>query len=384
MSLFSRRALLVGGGLSLAFASRARAREPSARKALVVVFLRGGVDGLAMVAPVGDPQYAGLRPTLREEQAVVLDGFFALHPAMASLAPLYEQKRLAVVHAVGQLKASRSHFDAQDFLESGLAGQKGSDGWLNRALSLLPASESAFRGVAVQNGVPYSMVGAQPVVAFPSLRDFKVGGGAAAGFEQLYAAAVDEALRVRGAEAFTGLQAVKGLASAEPRNGAQYPKSGLGKRLQDVARLIHGDVGLQLAATEDGGFDTHLGQKQALNGKLRALAEALAAFAVDLGDRLDDVAVVTVTEFGRTARENGTRGTDHGTASALLAFGGGIVGGRVVSDWPGLSASALHEGRDLRVTLDVRTVLAELLSTHLQILSERSLPGVVASRTLFG
>jgi uncharacterized protein (DUF1501 family) len=354
------------------------------RRSLVVIFLRGGVDGLAMVAPTGDPRHAELRPTLKDDAPLTLDSSFSLHPSMSALMPLYEAKRLAVVHAVGQLKPSRSHFDAQDFLESGLAGQKGADGWLNRALGALPHSESAFRAVAVQNGVPYSMQGAQPVVAFPALKDFRVGGGAAASFEQLYGAAVDEALRVRATEAFSGMQAVRGLERAEPKNGARYPTSQLGKRLLDIARLIHADVGLQLAATEAGGFDTHLGQKQALGPKLKDLAESLAAFALDLGDRLGEVCVTTMTEFGRTARENGTRGTDHGTASAMLAFGGGIAGGKVVTDWPGLSPSQLLEGRDLRVTTDIRSVLAELLSKHLEVVSDRALPGVTASRALFG
>lgn len=380
----NRRELLIGGGVLL-FAPRVRAAE-ARQRSLVVIFLRGGVDGLAMVPPTGDPAYADLRPNLRDEQPLVLDPTFGLHPSMSALLPLYRQKGLAVLHAAGQLTPSRSHFDAQDFLESGLAGQKGADGWMNRALGLLPASDSAFHAVAVQNGVPYALQGPRPVVAFPSLKDFRIAGaGAAASFEQLYASAIDEALRVRGAEAFTGMQAVKGLAANEPENGAAYPKSPLGRRLQDLARLIRAGVGLQLAATEAGGFDTHLGQKNALAPRLKDLAESLAAFATDLGpERLNDVCAVTVTEFGRTARENGSRGTDHGTASAMLALGGGIGGGRVIADWPGLAPAQLHEGRDLRVTLDVRCVLAELLTAHLAVGSEPALPGVKASRALFG
>ncbi len=375
----SRRELLIGG-TALFFAGRAHAQ--SKPRTLVVVFLRGGVDGLAMVPPT-DRGYEALRPTLRED-ALKLDGSFGLHASMAPLLPLYESKRLAVLHAVGQQQPSRSHFDAQDFLESGLAGAKASDGWLNRALAELPAGGSAFRGVAVQNGVPFAMQGQEPIVAFPALKDFRVGQSVAPSFEQLYAAAVDEALRVRGAEAFGSLELVKGLRKAEPRNGAAYPKSPLGRRLQDVARMIHADVGLRIAATESGGFDTHLGQKQALAPRLEELAEGLAAFAADLGPRLDDVCVLTVTEFGRTAQENGTRGTDHGTASAMLALGGGVKGGRVVADWPGLERAQLHEGRDLRVTLDVRAVLAEALTQHLEVPSERALPGVKPARVLFG
>ncbi len=376
----SRRQLLAAG-LSLFFARGAAAQRASRNRSLVVLFLRGGVDGLAMVPPK-DREVEALRPTLRDEAPLELDASFGLHPSLSALQPLYAAKRLAVVHAVGQLEASRSHFDAQDFLESGLAGEKGADGWLNRAMQSLPGGP--FSAVAIQNGVPYALQGSQPIVALPSLRDFRVGGGQAASFEQLYASAVDEALKARGAEAFSGLDAAKGLAALEPKNGAVYPKTQLGRRLQDVARLVHGDVGLKIAATEAGGFDTHLGQKLALSNRLKELGEALAAFSTDLGERLNDVCLVTVTEFGRTARENGTRGTDHGTASAMFALGGAVRGGRVVTDWPGLAPSQLHEGRDLRVTLDVRAVLAEALGGHLQIATERAVPGVKPARALFG
>ncbi len=236
------------------------------------------------------------------------------------------------------------------------------------------------------------MQGAQSVIAFPALKDFRVGGGGAAkaGFEALYSEAVDEAMRTRGGEAFQGIQALadQHLADTAPRNGAGYPTSPLGKRLLDVARLIRSGVGLQVAATEAGGFDTHLGEgagKGQLSNRLKDLSEALAAFAVDLGDQLKDVCVVTMTEFGRTAKENGTRGTDHGTASAMLVLGGGVRGGRVASDWPGLSAQALHEGRDLRVTTDIRSVLGEVLSTHLSVAKiDRALPGARPSRLLYG
>ncbi|MBL8956339.1 MAG: DUF1501 domain-containing protein [Myxococcaceae bacterium] len=370
----NRRTLLLGG-TSLLFGA-----TPS-KKALVVVFLRGGVDGLAMVPP-REAELERLRPSLFDAAPLKLDGSFDLHPSMSALLPLLEQKRLGVLHAVGQLKPSRSHFDAQDFLESGRAGEKGADGWLNRVLPALP--KGAFTAVAVQNGVPYALQGAEAVVAFPALRDFRVAAGPAASFEQLYASAVDEALKVRGAEAFSGIEAAKGLAALEPKNGAAYPKGQLGRRLQDVVRLVHGDVGLKVAVTELGGFDTHLGQKLALGARLKEVAESLAAFATDLGERLSDVCVLTVTEFGRTARENGTRGTDHGTASAMFALGGAVKGGRVGGEWPGLKAAQLFEGRDLRVTLDVRSVLAEALTAHLEVSSESALPGVKPARVLFG
>lgn len=362
-----RRDFLKALGLSVPALSRALAQGGRSPKSLVTIFLRGGVDGLSMVQPSGDAALAGLRPSLLH-RGLPLDGFFTLHPAMQALAPLYAAKQLAVVHAVGQAQPSRSHFEAQDFIESGLAGAKRRDGFLNRALASIE-STAPFRAVALQNALPLSLAGDAPALAFPSLKEFRVFGGdaAAATFESLYEGAVDEAMRSSGHEAFDGLDAVKqrGLATLEPRVGASYPKSPLGRRLQDLARLLRADVGLRLGATEAGGFDTHLAQgadQGQLANKLQDLAQALAAFALDLGPKLDDVVVVTLTEFGRTARENGTRGTDHGTASALFVLGGGVQGGRVLSDWPGLSAGKLFEQRDLAVTCDLRSVLVECLS----------------------
>lgn len=334
------------------------------KKTLITIFLRGGVDGLSMVQPTGDKALASLRPGLIHG-GPSLDGFFSLHPAMKNLMPLFEKKQLAVLHAVGQANASRSHFEAQDFIESGLAGMKRPDGFLNRALEVVPG-DNAFRAVAVQNALPRSLAGDAPALAFPSLAQFRVGGGGGT-FESLYADAVDEALRTSGNEAFESLGTVKSknLAKQEPQNGAQYPKGALGKRLADLARLIHADVGLRVGVTEMTGFDTHLNQGSdsgQLANRLTELGDGLAAFATDLGSKLDDVVVVTMTEFGRTARENGTRGTDHGTASASFVLGGGVKGGRVVANWPGLSASKLFENRDLAVTTDLRSVLAEAIA----------------------
>lgn len=334
--------------------------QPSSKKTLVIVFLRGGVDGLSMVPPLGDPQYAPLRPSLKVK-GLPLDSMFGLHPSMAPLEPLFRAKQLAIVHATGLPNAPRSHFEAQDFLESGTPGRRAPDGWLNRAGRDLPASP--FSMVAVQNALPPSMAGDARALAFPALKDFRVAGGdvAAATFETLYDQAVDEALRSSGHEAFDSVAKVKhdGLAERAPQNGAVWPKSQLARRLQDISRLIHADVGLSIAATEMGGFDTHLAQDGQLSNKLQEVAEALSAFAVDLGPKLADVTLLTMTEFGRTAKENGTRGTDHGTASVSLVLGGGVAGGRVIADWPGLSQ--LFEGRDLRSTIDLRSVMSECL-----------------------
>ena len=362
-----RRDFLKALGLSVPALHAALAQSGRSPKTLVTIFLRGGVDGLSMVQPSGDGALTGLRPSLLH-RGLTLDGFFTLHPSMSALAPLYSARKLAIVHAVGQAQPSRSHFEAQDFIESGLAGAKRRDGFLNRALASI-VSTDPFRAVAVQNALPLSLAGDAPALAFPSLKEFRVFGGEAASatFESLYAGAVDEALRTSGDEAFDGLDAVKqkGLAVMEAANGASYPKSPLGRRLQDLARLVRADVGLRIGATEAGGFDTHLNQgadQGQLGTRLQDLAQSLAAFAIDLGPKLDDVVVVTLTEFGRTARENGTRGTDHGTASAMFVLGGGVQGGRVLADWPGLAPSKLFEQRDLAVTTDLRSVLVECLA----------------------
>ena len=361
--MIRRRDFLTALGLSIPALQHALAQPSSSGKqrTLITIFLRGGVDGLAMVQPSGDPSLKSLRSTLVAD-GTKLDGFFTLHPALAPLQPIYERKALAIVLAVGQANPSRSHFDAQDFIESGAAGQKRADGYLNRALASLQDT-APFRAVALQNMLPLSLAGDAHALAFPELKRFRVN-AAGATFEALYAGAVDEALRTSGQEAFDGLDAIQGeaWASAAPANGATYPKGAFGQRLQDLARLIHGGVGLRLGVTELGGFDTHLGQANQLPPKLKMLAEGLAAFATDLGPKLDDVVVVTLTEFGRTAKENGTHGTDHGTASALFVMGGGVRGGRVVSDWPGLSTAKLYEQRDLAVTTDLRSVLWETIA----------------------
>ena len=375
--LLRASAALTAFGLAPGFLPRALAQTPAKPKTLVVLFLRGGVDGLAMVPPVGDPSYAALRPSLRllhsreksDDACLALDATFGLHPSLAPLLPLFTQRRLAIVHAVGQASPSRSHFAAQDFLESGTPGIKSSDGWLNRAVLQLPEPAPALRAVAVQSRLPLSLAGNANAVAFSALKDFRVA-NAGAGFEALYAQAVDRALRGAGSDAFDMMATLDGqkLAQARPRNDAVYPPGPLSKRLQDIARLIHAGLGMQVCATEAGGFDTHLGQGAGtgqLANRFKDLALSLAAFATDLGPRLDDVCLVTMTEFGRTGRENGSRGTDHGTASALFVLGGKVNGGKVHGDWPGLAT--LHEGRDLRTTTDIRQVLAETLGGHLDL-----------------
>ena len=386
MSTFSRRQFIRSAGALAAlgaipgFLGRALAASGAASgKTLVLVFLRGGADGLSIVPPVGDPAYRAARPTLalaapgKEGGALRLDDVFALHPALSPLLPLWSDGSLGIVHAAGLPGATRSHFDAQDFCESGTPGLKSTaDGWLNRAVQRTAGPDGAFRAVALQPTLPRMLVGDAPAVAMSSLGQFRLPGGPASSgaFDALYAQAVNTALRTTGLETFEALREAGSakLAQLPPSNGAEYGNAPLARRLQDVARLIRSGVGLQVAVTDIGGWDTHVGEgaeKGRLAARLDELGGALAAFARDLGARWADTRVVVMTEFGRTARENGNRGTDHGTASVMLVLGGGVRGGRVVGGYRGLGRSELFEERDLAIGTDVRSVLWEAVRGQL-------------------
>ena len=388
MSSFSRRQFLRSAGALAAlgavpgFLGRALAASgASSGKTLVLVFLRGGADGLSIVPPVGDPAYRAARPTLalvppgRDGGALRLDDVFALHPALSPLLPLWSDRTLGIVHAAGLTGATRSHFDAQDFCESGTPGLKSTaDGWLNRAVQRAPGPDGAFRVVALQPTLPRMLVGDAPAVAMSSLGQFRLPGGlgGSSAFDALYAQAVDTALRTTGLETFEALREAGSakLAQLPPDNGAAYGNAPIARRLQDVARLIRSGVGLQVAVTDMGGWDTHVNEgteKGQLASRLAELGGALAAFARDLGTRWADTRVVVMTEFGRTARENGNRGTDHGTASVMLVLGGGVRGGRVVGGYRGLARSALFEERDLAIGTDVRSVLWESAAAQLGV-----------------
>jgi uncharacterized protein (DUF1501 family) len=363
-------------------------------KVLVVLFQRGAADGLSVVTPFGDPAYYGLRgglaiprPSLADGALRDLDGFFGLHPAMQSLVPLWRRGTLAAVQAVGSPSGTRSHFDAQDYLESGTPDIKNTtSGWLNRALATRgtceacaapepsPAGRSAspFRGVAFAAQTPRILEGPVPTVALTSFEAFglRTPGTATERLEALYRTGSADVIHAQAQESF---EAVRMLRSADPRryrpaDGVEYPRTPLGQRLLQVAQLIKADVGLEVAFTDVGGWDTHVNQGAAtgqLANRLRELADGLAAFAQDLDDRLDDVLVLTMSEFGRTVRPNGTGGTDHGHAGAMFALGGGVAGGHVLGRWPGLAPEVLYEGRDLAMTTDVRAVLGEALVGHL-------------------
>src|ERR1700756_5220355 len=392
---FSRRFFLKQGGIALAglstmpaFLQRAIASTPSAgKKQLVVLFQRGAADGLNIVVPFGEPNYYRLRPSIAIPQpkrsggdfAIDLDGFFGLHPSLASFAPLFQKNQLAIVHAAGSPDPTRAHFDAQDFIESGTPGVKATqDGWLDRAIGTIPEENaSPFRAVAMGPNLPRMLQGSTGAIAIPDLRQFKVQPQSAAmanvaegGFEAMYAQTVDHALHGTGTETFEAIDMLRKIDTSKypPENGAEYPKSPVGQRLQQIALMIKANIGLEVMFLDCGGWDNHVNEGSTqgqLANLLRDLSQSLAAFYQDMGDRMNDVVVVTMSEFGRTARENGNRGTDHGHANCMFVMGGDIKGGKGYTRWPGLADGQLNQGRDLAVTTDYRSVLGEIITKHL-------------------
>ncbi|MGA7293454.1 MAG: DUF1501 domain-containing protein, partial [Terriglobales bacterium] len=332
----TRRVFLRNGALAVvgttalpSFLTRAAlgAADPGLRnKRLVVIFQRGAADGLNIVIPHAEPSYYAMRPTINIPQKSVLDldGFFGLHPAMASFQPLWQQKHLAIVHAAGSPDPTRSHFDAQDFMESGTPGIKVTDdGWLNRTLRDLPPDQSAFRAIALGPSLPRILSGKEPAVAVNNLNDFSVGGKnpnnapMSNTFEAMYDHSVDTVLHGTGQETF---DAVKTLKAADPAHytpaaNANYPKGRFGDSLKQLAQLIKANLGVQVAFADIGGWDHHVNEGSTqgqIANVLGDFSQSIAAFWTDLGDLGEDTVVVTMSEFGRTARENGNRGTDHG------------------------------------------------------------------------
>ncbi len=358
------------------------ATPPGARpKRLVVIFQRGAADGLNIVVPHAEPQYYAMRPSISIPRKDVLDlnGFFGLHPSLAPFQPLWQQGHLAIVHAAGSPDPTRSHFDAQDFMEAGTPGLKSTDdGWLNRSLRNLPhpTPRSPFEAIAMGPSIPRILGGVEPAIAMNNINDFSVGGRnpkaspAASAFEAMYDHSVDSVLHGTGEETF---DAVKMLKSADPGKyqpapGANYPKGRFGDSLRQLAQLIKANLGVQVAFADIGGWDHHVNEgatEGQIANVLREFSQSLAAFWTDLGDLGEDTVVVTMSEFGRTARENGNRGTDHGHANVMFVLGGPVKGGKVYGRWPGLDQSQLYEGRDLALTTDFRQVLGEAVQRHM-------------------
>jgi len=393
---FSRRYFLKQGGVAMvgmsvmpAFLQRAVAATPMPnKKQLVVLFQRGAADGLNIVVPFAEPNYYRLRPSIAIPQpkrgsngdtVIDLDGYFGLHPSLAPLEPLFHKNQLAIVHAAGSPDPTRSHFDAQDFMESGTPGVKATeDGWLDRALQTIPEEHaSPFRAVAMGPNLPRMLHGNTGAIALPDLKQFKVmpvagqmANVAQGGFEAMYSQTVDQALRGTGTETFEAIDMLKKIDPAKfpAENGAQYPTSRLGQSLQQIGILLKANIGAEVLFVDCGGWDNHVnegGAQGQLSNLLKDLGQGLAAFHQDMGDRMENIVVVTMSEFGRTAKENGNRGTDHGHANCMFVMGGDVKGGRVYGKWPGLDEHQLNEGRDLALTTDFRSVVGEILAKHL-------------------
>ncbi|MEK7385258.1 MAG: DUF1501 domain-containing protein [candidate division NC10 bacterium] len=404
----NRRTFLKCGACSLValagpprFLVRTAAAAEAKGKVLVAVFQRGAVDGLSMVMPHGDAGYAGVRPSIalktpkpgESDRALDLDGFFAFHPALAPLVPLWENRSLAVVHACGSPDSTRSHFDAQDYMETGTPGVKSTpDGWLARAVKRLPAKAAPFRAVALGPALPRTLRGDVGAISMPSIDRFDVravadDGATKRGFESLYAQGVRDLLHGTGRETFEAVKMLRsaGASSIPPGNGAEYPRGSFGEAMRQIAQLIKANVGLEVAFADMQGWDTHVGQgaeQGQLALRLREFGGAFAAFARDLGDRMADVVVLSMSEFGRTVAENGNRGTDHGHATAMLVLGGPVRGGHVYGRWPGLARPQLFEGRDLAVTTDFRALFSEVAARHLGVPAAPLFPGFTAAQPL--
>src|SRR5471030_2018411 len=362
-------------------------------KILICIFQRGAVDGLSMVVPYGDPHYYQARTDIALGQpsqaagangVLDLDGYFGFNPALAPLLPLYKQGGLAAIQACGSPNASRSHFESQDLMESGVDEDRGvQDGWLNRVLGCCPedaSKKTAFRAVSMSATIPRSLQGEQDSLAIRDLDTFGLAGdtsvtlsgpsGTTNGFESMYGSAVDTVLHGTARESFDALDLLKQARTAnyQPANGAAYPQGAFGRNLKQIAQLIKANVGLQVAFAEVDGWDTHANQggaKGQLARRLGAFAQSLAALHQDLGDKMADVVVVTMSEFGRAVRQNGNKGTDHGHGTCFFALGGSIAGGKVHGEWPGLAPEQLFEQRDLAVTTDYRDIFAEIAARHL-------------------
>ena len=383
---FSRRLFLKNAGLGLlalglppSFLVRAAEGEKGKRgKILVVVFQRGGMDGLNAVIPFRDRTYYSLRPSIAipepasgEERAIDLDGFYGFHPALAPLKPLFDKGHLAVIHATGSPDNTRSHFDAQDYMELGTPGVKSTpDGWLNRALMQDRKNDNPFQAVALTQRLPRILAGKAPALTMTSIEEFRLRDALLAPTLQRYYAAVKDPLfRQGGDNLFEAMRILRSVEAALPPAASDgYPNGRFGGNLKEISRLIKANIGLEIAFAEIEGWDTHVNEGGAtgiMANRLKDLAEGLAASYRDLGDRMDDVVLVTLSEFGRTARENGARGTDHGHANVMFVMGGKIKGGKVYGRWPGLEPELLYEGRDLDLTTDFRAVCGEILSRHM-------------------
>jgi len=406
----SRRGFLKAGGLALfgigmggvpGFLADAVAeiKQPGLferKKILVCIFQRGAMDGLMAVTPFTDEYLKAARPSLFMSAAKIsankplidLDGRFGLHPSMAAFERVFRDKRMGIVHGIGSPNNTRSHFDAQDYMESGTPFKKSTEsGWLNRAVGLLGHDGvSPLRGVSLTSSLPRSFYGDYPTVAISSLKDFNIqmkgningANMAAKSFEDLYDQTASGLLKETGKESFEAIKMLQktDVKNYKPSNGVVYPNSTLGNSLKQIAQLIKMNVGMEVAFAESGGWDTHFNQGRETGifaRNVNDLSESIMAFWTDMGTLQDDVTVMTMTEFGRTVKQNGTGGTDHGRASCNFILGNSVKGGLVHGIVNPLAIENLEDGRDLAVTTDFRAVFSEVADKHLKINNDKIL-----------
>jgi uncharacterized protein (DUF1501 family) len=387
---------LVSLGFAPSFLTRTALAAGGRAKQLIAIFQRGAVDGLNMVVPYGESEYYRARPSIAiarpgsGEGALDLDGFFGLNPRLGALRPLWERRELAIVHACGSPDSTRSHFDAQDYMETGTPGVKSTqDGWLNRYLQARhDQGATTFRAVALTQQLPRMLQGPASALAMSQVDQFGIrGGGGARGdalgasFEAQYAAAADQILNGVGREAFSAMKTltIADPAQYRPEHGAEYPRGPFGQALRQIAQLAKAGLGLEIAFADVGGWDTHVNQGSAagqLATRLDDFSRSIAALVTDLGERMADIVVLTMSEFGRAVRENGNRGTDHGHGNAMLVIGGSVRGGKVYGRWPGLAPEKRFEARDLAVTTDFRDVFGEIVVRHMGLTNPQGIfPG---------
>lgn len=356
--------------------------NPDKKKILICIFQRGAMDGLMAVSPYRDEYFKSSRPGLYIEPSaslgsIELDDRWSLHPGLSLFHSIFQQKDLAIVHGIGLPNNTRSHFDAQDYMESGTPYTKNtSTGWLGRASSLIPDAENHFKSISLTSNLPKSLYGDPHAVAISDLHDFKLisdqNNHTRNGFESLYSSASQSLMNETGQESFEALKIIQASANKRysPENNARYPSSQLGNSLRQIAQLIKMKIGLEIAFAESIGWDTHFNQGS-VNGifarNAKDFSESIAALWADLGDLQDHVTILTMTEFGRTVKQNGTGGTDHGRGSCNFIIGKNILGGKVYHQIESLSPEVLEDGRDLPVTIDYRSVLNEVVTKQLNI-----------------
>jgi uncharacterized protein (DUF1501 family) len=354
---------------------------------LIYVFQRGAADGLNLVVPYGDEDYYANRPNIAiakpnssEGAALDLDGFFGLNPALSALLPIYQNKDLAMVHACGLVDSDHSHFKTQATVDRGSLDQNINSGWLARYANSYENSDStAFKSVALSKSIPKSLSGAEQVVALDNIASFAIKApdseSVAIKNNLLTLFAGETSLDKVAQATFNGLEEVA-LINPEDfpvENDAVYPGSGFGNRFKDLALLIKSGIGVETASIDIGGWDTHNDENTALTPLAQDFAETLAAFYADMGDRMQNITVISLTEFGRRVAENGSGGTDHGTGNVAFVMGGGVNGGQVFTDWPGLRAQDLVGPGDLLPTTDYRTVIAELMDKRMNYANHQEL-----------